>query len=397
MPSIDVDNPKRTGSRVRVLAVVSNFKWQHIDYLTELAKHFDLAIATSGEAHEGSIEYAATVGLRSTALGRIEAIGAAEISRRIAQVVRESKPAVVHLMYYHHEELAPIIRSIVGARVLLVFECRDPITTIRRVGRDSEISFLEREALYASDAQIFVSRALRTYYEQLHDLKFEATSIIVPHSFARRNAGPPSKKLSRRDDRTHIALVGTADPAPGGSRWYGDIIRRLVAIGFVVHSHFHEIEGESLDRYHALALELVDYHFHPTVSFRDGTKLSQIISQYDLMGVFYDLEPVRDNESATLRVCMPTKAVCGWFNGAIPAVCFPHYEGLRDWIEDFGIGFIADGWDDLAHLLHNRPAIDAAIDRCFAIRDRFSNEHNAEVIQKFIGNQLAKLQLEQDR
>src|SRR5271166_1482789 len=170
MRSVDIPDPTstRSVSRVRVLAVVSNFKWQHIDYLTALAEHFDLAIATSGEGHQGSIEYASTVGLRSIALGRIEAVGAAEISRRIAHVVQEWKPAVVHLMYYQHEELAPIIRSVVGDKTLLVFECRDPITTIRRVGRGSEISFLEREALRASDAHIFVSRALRTYYEQLY-------------------------------------------------------------------------------------------------------------------------------------------------------------------------------------------------------------------------------------
>ena len=376
---------------MRALAVVSNFKWQHIDYLMALGQHLDLAVATSGEGHEGSIDYATGVGLRSTALGRIEEIGGVEMSRRIAHLLREWKPEVVHLMYYHHEELVPIVRSIIDDKTLVVFECRDPITTIRRVGSGSQIAFLEGEALRASDAQIFVSRALRTYYEDLHDLKLEATSIVVPHSFARYNAGPPSEKLSTRDNRIHIALVGTADPMPGGGRWYGDIIRRLVALGFVVHSHFHEIEGESLEQYQALAQELSDYHCHPTVGFRHGTELSKVISRYDLMGVFYELEAIRDNESATLRVCMPTKAVCGWFNGAIPVVCFPHYEGLRDWIKEFGIGFIAGGWDDLARLLHNRPAIDEATNRCLSLRDRFSNEYNADRIVQFVGSQLARL------
>jgi hypothetical protein len=192
--------------------------------------------------------------------------------------------------------------------------------------------------------------------------------------------------------------VGTADSSPGGSRWFGDIIRRLVGIGFVVHSHFHEIQGISLVPYRELAAELENYHFHPIV---DGTVLSETISRYDLMGVFHELDTPRQNESATLAVCMPTKAVCGWFHGAIPVVCFPHYRGLAEWINEFGIGFVVSGWDELRELRNNQTAIVESTRRCMAVRDIFSNEWNAARIQSFVHGCLARksksIQLQAER
>jgi hypothetical protein len=388
-PQHTVDTIRNDGL-IRVLAVVSWFKWQHIDYLAALAEKFDLTVAWAGEGHQGAVAHALRRGLRLYSLGRTKEDGLKAVRSRLSEVILKCRPDVIHLMYYFHEDLVVFARELAEKRTLIVFECRDPLTTLVNADSRSTYRRLERVALRSSDAQIFVSAALRRYYESLHGLNLTETSMIVPHAFARKSAGPLSRKLSLDDGKIHLALVGTAYPHPDQGRWYGEIIRRLVGIGFVVHSHFHELPGISLEPYIQLARELEDYHFHPTVSFSDGTMLSEIISRYDLMGVFYQLDAPQRNESATLAVCMPAKAACGWFHGAIPVVCFPHYRGLCERINELGIGFVTDNWDDLRPLRDNRAAIAQATQRCIAVRDQFSNEWHATRIQRFVKDRLAQ-------
>jgi len=376
-------------SRIRLLAVVSWFKWQHIDYLAALAETFDLTVAWAGEAHQGAVAHAISRGLRLCSLGRAEDDGLKTVRDRLSEIVIEYQPDVVHVMYYFHEQLVLLAREVARQKTLIVFECRDPLTTLLAPNLRSMCRRIEELALRASDAQIFVSAALRNYYESLHGLSLADTSIVIPHAFAQRNAGAVARKLSLDDGKIHLALVGTADPFPDRGRWYGDIIRRLVGIGFVVHSHFHEMEGISLAPYRELDTGLENYHFHPAVSFMDGTLLSETISRYDLLGVFYELEAREKNESATLAVCMPAKAACGWFHGAIPVVCFPHYRGLAHWINELGIGFVVAGWDDLRGLRENSAMISKATERCIAVRHMFSNEWNASRIEKFVKDRLA--------
>jgi len=387
-PQDPVDG-RRIAGQIRVLAVVSWFNWGHIDYLSALAEKFDLTVAWAREADRGAVAHAISRGLRLCSLGGAEDNGLKMVRDRLSQAVIEYQPDVVHVMYYFHEQLVLFAREVAAEKTLIVFECRDPLTTFVAPNLKSMSRRIEELALRASDAQIFVSAALRSYYESLNGLSLGDTSILVPHAFAQRNAGALARKLSSDDGKIHLALVGTADPFPDGERWYGDIIRRLVGIGFVVHSHFHETQGISLAPYRELATELENYHFHPTVSFLDGTVLSEIISRYDLMGVFYELDAPRHNESATLAVNMVTKAVCGWFHGAIPVVCFPHYRGLCEWINEFGIGFVIEDWDNLGWLLDNPAAISESTQRCIAVRHMFSHEWNAARIEKFVKERLA--------
>ncbi len=186
--------------------------------------------------------------------------------------------------------------------------------------------------------------------------------------------------------------MGTADDQPDHGRWYGDIIRRLVDQGLVVHSHFHDLEefGLSLQPYRDLAEELDDYHCHPTVSHRRGTQLSDLISRYDLMGVFHELGAAEHNESATLAVCMPTKSVCGWMHGGIPVVCFPHYRGIVERIERHGVGFVVDDLDGVAAVAADREAVAAATERALAFRHELTTEHTAARIRDFVGAALRR-------
>ena len=371
--------------RQRVLAVVSRFKWQHIDYLRALADPVDLTVAWAGEGHAGAAARGGREGLRTIPLGTIQDSGLGEVRARLADAIAAAQPDVVHVMYYNHERLTLLVRELVGSRVVVLFECRDPLTTLSGASPGSPPWQLERAALEASDVQLFVSEALRAYLERVHGLTLAPTSLIVPHAFAGRNAGPPADKLSTRDGRAHIALVGTADPHPDQGRYYGHIVRRLVAQGLVVHSHFHA-HPEADEVYRGLAAELRDYHAHPTVSFRDGTRLSALVSRYDLMGVFHELEAPRHNESATLAVCMPTKAVCGWLHGAVPVVCFPHYGGLVEVIRELGTGFVVERWDDLARIAADRGAIGHATAACLTHRERFTNEWQARRIAAFLAD-----------
>jgi Glycosyl transferase 4-like domain len=370
-----------------MLAVVARFKWVHIDYLKALEEHFDVRIAWSGEGGKGAPQDGLREGLRGVPIGWTRDLGADEVRTRLERVLSDWPPDLVHLMYYNHDDLTLIARDLVGEGVPIVYECRDPQTTLSRAAPGSEIWARERDAIVASDAQIFVSRALRSYLERSHSLELGESSLVVPASFARHTIAPPSPKLSARDGRVHIALVGTADDAPDHGRWYVEIIRRLVSLGLVVHSHFHDLKayGLSLEPYLALASELDDYHFHPTVSHRQGTALSELISRYDLMGVFHELGATHHNESPTLAVCMPTKSVCGWLHGGVPVVCFPHYGGVVEWIDALGVGFVIERWEDLRRIAFDRAAIAAATARCLACRDRFTTEHNAARIREFVG------------
>lgn len=373
-----------------MLAVVARFKWIHINYLAALAEHFDVLVAWSGEGGKGAPEDAVREGMRGVPVGSIRDVGAAEVRSRLGEAISEWRPEVVHLMYYNHDELTLMVRELVGDGATVVYECRDPQTTLSGARPGSDTWARERDALRASDAQILVSEALRSYLERSHGLDLERTSLIVPQGFARHTIAPLSPKLSARDGRTHIALVGTADGEPDHGRWFVDIIRKLVSAGLVVHSHFFEpplfdMGDLSLDAYHALARELEDYHFHPAVPHRQGTRLSELLSRYDLMGVFYELGASHHNEAATQALNLPCKAASGWFHGGIPVVCLKHFRGAVERMETLGIGFVVERVEDVGRIASDRDAIAAATERCLACRHLFTNEHNAQRIRDFLG------------
>lgn len=370
----------------RVLAVVSRFKWVHIDYLAALGEHFDLRVAYAGEGGRGAAQDGIRNGIRGTPIGAYpQEVGKDEVRARLAEAIDEHQPELVHVMYYNHEDLTVMVRDLVGPDVPVVFECRDPITTLAGATPGDGYFKLERRALEASDRHIFISEALRDYYERCHELDLTG-ALIIPYAFPGFTIALPQPKLSASDGRTHIALVGTADDRPDHGRWYGDIIRSLVSQGLVVHSHFHDLEefGVSLAPYRALGEELEDYHCHPTVPHRHGTQLSDLISRYDLMGVFHELGAAEHNESATLAVCMPTKSVCGWLHGGIPVVCFPHYRGIVERIEEFDIGFVVDDIEEVSRVAADRAAIAAAGERALACRHEFTTERTAERIRDFL-------------
>jgi hypothetical protein len=357
-----------------MLAVVPRFKWRHIDYVEALGLHFELTVAYGESRANGALEHALGKGMQGV---RIE-----QLERAVAEV----RPDYVHVMYYHHEEQTLLVRDLVGEDVPLVFECRDPITTLMRAEPGDRWFELERAALHASDRHIFVSRALRDYLARAHETDLSG-ALIVPQAYPAATVGPPAPKLSARDGRTHLALVGTAEDRPGNSRWYVDTIRALVGQGLVVHSHFHDLSefGLSLEPYERLGAELADYHPHPAIPYGHGHKLSDAISRYDLMGVFHELDAPGHNEAATLAVCLPTKAVCGWLHGGIPVVCFRHYGGVVERIERLGIGFVVDDLDGVAGVAADRAAIEAATERCLGCRHEFTTEHVAGRVSEFLG------------
>jgi hypothetical protein len=378
-------------SRPRLLAVVSRFKWVHIDYLAALGEHFEVLVAFSGEGGSGAARDGIREGLRGEAIGSIRDDGPEQVQANLEAVVSSFAPDLVHVMYYHHEDLTLLVRELVGDRIPIVFECRDPLTTLTGASAGDRTWQRERDALEACERHIFISHAQRAYYERAHGLDLADSSLIIPYAFPGAAIPPPSSKLSSRDGRTHIALVGTADDKPDHGRWYVDIIRRLVELGLVVHSHFWDLEefGLSLDPYAALAAELEDYHHHPTVSYRNGTAWPELVSRYDLMGVFHELEATHHNESATLAVCLPTKAVSGWLHGAMPVVCSPHYGGVVERIDAYGIGFVIEEWDELGPLRADRAAIAAVSERALGCRQDFTTERTAERVAQFAAPLLA--------
>lgn len=369
-----------------MLAVVARFQWLHLNYLKALQEHFELLVAWSGEDGAGVVADGTREGLPCVPIGWIPDVGEAEVRSRLGEVLSDWRPDLVHVMYYRHDDLTLMVRELVGDDVTVVYECSDPQTALSAAGEGSEVWAREGAALRASDAQIFLSKAMRSYLERSHGLDLERTSMIRPHGFARETAGPPSPKLSVLDGRVHIALVGSAYGSPDNHRWYGDIIPALVSQGLVVHSHFYDLDDPrlSLDPYRALARELGDYRFHiGNVTHRRGTALSELVSPYDLMGVFYQPTGL-PTDRRIQEVHLPAKAVTGWLHGGIPTVCFAHQRGVAERSEELGIGFVIESWDDLAGIASDRDAICAATQRCLEVRDRFTNEHIAGQIRAFV-------------
>ena len=378
------------GGRPRVLVLNTRFKWTHIDYLVAIGKQVELKAMVTREVHAGAIANGRRWGLDLVEVGTEKGQAWEDVVR---EIIREFRPDVIHMLYYFHEEETVAVRRIIDEanpgdpRPRLVFECRDPLSTLRSPGNAS-VERVECAALQAADGWIFVSDATRRHYERLHGIDLSA-ALVVPHGFAERTVGPPAPKLSAVDGRLHVALVGSATADPNGGRYYPRIIRRLCGQGVVVHSHFHPNPAAD-DLHAALAAELPDYHAHPKLDQRSGTTLSRAMSAYDLMGVFHELDSSVSNESRTLEVCMPTKAVCGWLLGGIPVVCTPHYRGLIEWIDGYGTGFVISDVEDVSGLTRRRDDIRRATRACLDHRHLLTHETQALRISSFYSTLLAK-------
>jgi len=353
----------------RVLVVIARYERRHTNYLHALAEHADLVVAVSGEADPGSVEIARAEGLDLRPIGTL---GLPRIQARLAALVEEHQPAVVHLGWFGHEQLTTVAREIVPTATGILFECRDPLSVL---AADLDVPGprpvdLERAALLAADAHVFVSRAVRDHLAALHHLDLSAATI-VPQGLAARTLADPAPKLSARDGRVHVVLVGTASADPATGRCYLPFIRQLVSTGVVVHSHFFEARPGANDAYRALAARVGDYHYHDAISDRDGTELSRTLTTYDLMAIEYLEGTIND---ATLAVVMPAKTASAWAHGALPVVVPRAYRGVVEWVEEYGLGFVVDDWAQLSSIAGDRTAIDRATAACLAERHRFTHE-----------------------
>src|SRR5579875_2808909 len=207
-----------TCGRPRLLAIVSRFAWIHIDHLVALAEHFETFVAWSGEGGKRAPLAGLRAGLRGVPIGWIPDLGIDSVRARLQKVIATFRPDLVHVMYYNHENLPVLVRELVGDALPIVFECRDPLTTLTNAHPGEPDWEVEREAILASDRQVLISAAQRAYYESAHDLDLSETSLIIPQAFAATAVVPPSPKLSAIDGRTHIALVGSADAHPDHGR-----------------------------------------------------------------------------------------------------------------------------------------------------------------------------------
>lgn len=380
--------------RRRVLAIVAQFIGSHLDYLKDLSEHVEIMVAVTDERWKGTIRQAQEKGLRVTPIGRLSP---KMVELRLRKILAAWHPDVIHTLFHYNEEMTIMAKRLVGQNTIVIHETRDPLTAMlsrTKLRPESDPYQLEREALQVSDGQIFVSQAMRKYCEETHSLNFSANSLVVPMCFCnKQQIAPASRKFSADDGRVHIVLDGTVSSDPNHGRYYVNIINRLVSLGLVVHSHFHESDGSSNQVYRDLSAQLGDYHYHETISFSKNTSYSKALSRYDLMGIFHELNAARHNESVLLETSMPAKAVSGWLSGGIPTVCFSHYKGIIEQVQEFGIGFVAESWDDIARITQDREAIDQATKACLAHRHRFTTEWSAERVATFYERLLTQSQI----
>lgn len=375
-----------------MLVIASKFKLSQIEYLKAIAEHVELEIAVNGEEREGMTQLARKEGLRATPIGRL---GLGAVAARLRRLLSSFQPDVVHTMYHYNDEVTVMARDLAAAGTVIIHESRDPLTTMLPMtvlAPGADPWELERKALTASDGWIVVSHAMRRYYERSHDLDLADGTLVIPMCFcSAASVGPPQEKLSAQDGRVHIALDGSVSCDPDHGRYYGNIIRRLVEQDLVVHSHFHDTEGQGNGVYRDLAEELADYHYHETIPFHDGTRYSETVSRYDLMGVFHELEAKTFNEADLVAINMPTKALSGWLCGGIPTVSFAHYAGVAEWVRELGIGFVLNEWDDLRQIAADRAAITRATEACLEHRHRFTTEWSAERVVGFYRDLMSRV------
>ena len=365
--------PEPGAERTRVLAVVPRFHSQQIDYLLALADRVELTVAVSGVADPLAQDVAIADGLDVVPIG---AIGLSKIRGRLAELIQTREPAIIHLGWYGHEQLTLLARDLAPPPTAIIYECRDPLTTLLDSSAETSgpaLIELERQALLAADSHIFVSKAVGDYLQDLHGLDL-SDSLIVPQGVAARTLSEPGNKLSATDGRVHVVMVGAASADPATGRCYLSFIRELVSVGLVVHSHFLEAGPGANDPYRRLARELQGYEFHEPLSDRIGTEFSQALSTYDLLAVaYFDGAITRE----TLAVVMPLKAASAWAHGAIPVVVTREMQGVVEWIDQLGIGFVIEDLADFARIASDREAIASATASCLEHRRRFTHEASA--------------------
>ena len=342
----DLIQPVRAG-RPRMLAVVARFKWVHINYLKALEQHFDVMVAWSGEGEGGSPR---TVFARACAACR-SARSATSAQRRFARgsqlLSSDWQPDVVHLMYYNHDDLTLMVRELVDQTVTVVYECRDPQTTLSgqspgRIAGTSSGRRWRQATRRSSSARRCARISSAPTASSCARLR-----LIVQNGFARHTIAAPSPKLSAGDGRVHIALVGTADDQPDHGRWYVDIIRRLVSAGLVVHSHFFEPPSSiwaTLPR----AISRIWPENSTTTTFirrcptaRDGAVGAGLALRPDGRLPRAGGRGITTSPPPSPSACRPRRSAAGCTE-ASRSSAYPIYRGLVEHIEAHDIGFVIE-------------------------------------------------------
>ena len=188
-------------------------------------------------------------------------------------------PDLIHVMYYNHEDLTLIVRELAGDEVPIVFECRDPLTTLTGARPGEPRWMFERDAILASDRQILISSAQRDYYERAttstsgrfagHPLRVQRGDGRAPVTEALRpRMGGRTSRSSGPLTTSPITDAGTGTSSGAWSTTASSCTRT---------SGTSRSSGLSLEPYVELAAELDDYHHHATVPFRPGDELSALI------------------------------------------------------------------------------------------------------------------------
>ena len=85
--------------RPRLLAVVSRFKWIHINYLKALEAHFEVRVAWSGEGGKGAARDGLSEGLHGAPIGTIREDGRKMHPAYLYEVKRPEESRYQHDYY----------------------------------------------------------------------------------------------------------------------------------------------------------------------------------------------------------------------------------------------------------------------------------------------------------
>lgn len=388
---------------MRVLFVVNRCKKNQMFYIRSIARLATYARAiVSYVGHENVRKYGLLEpgeGIARVDLLHDDRIGEMEIDLgrfrdHVRAAILESRPDVIHCLYYYHDSLVVAVRDVldeVGHDAVLIYETRDP-TGIGFPDLD------ERAALEASDAYIFATEAIVDDLFARH-LFHPSPYILVRQSefYADRDAYP--EKLSAEDGRAHIVLMGSFKDDVRTARHYGAYIDAFVrrTTNSILHlfphlpaEHLEACEAAHPDRV-VLHREDHPYPRHPKPERRGYTST---MGRFDFNLVAHTLGR-GGSEDEMLRVCNPTKATSPLILADLPILCMPHYRGIAGLVEEMGCGVVYRSWDDLNELFEDRTRWPALIASSQAAAKRLCQESQAEEVVAFyrtvVGQQGAAL------